>query len=69
MTGVFPIKTKKLDNANVPDKISSWHCLAIVRVCKNRQIYLKNPREKGLTKMSFEDFIKKFKRIFGLEYD
>ncbi len=69
MTGAFPIRPKKLDNAKVSEKISSWHCLAIVRVCKNKQIYLKNPREKGLAKMSFDDFIKRFKGIIGLEYD
>ena len=65
MTGPFPLIKKK---SKAPHELVSWHCYSIVGVNDAKEVSLRNPRTRNITTLSYDDFLKKFKGLVGIEY-
>ena len=68
MTGPFPASIKKEGDSLSKHKISSWHCCSILHISKNKEVTLHNPRTAEIIHVPFDEFIKKFKGVIGLEH-
>jgi len=66
MTG--PLRAYVTNTRSNKVKVDGWHCLPILKVNKEKQIILKDLRTREVIKISYEDFIKKFKGLIGLDY-
>lgn len=65
MTGPFPLIKKR---SEAPHELVSWHCYSIVGVNDAKEVSLRNPRTRNITTLSYDDFLKKFKGLVGIEY-
>lgn len=65
ITGPFGIKVRNINSDKT--KIDAWHCLPIIQVSKNN-VYMKNLRTNEVLKVSYDEFLKKFKGLVGLDH-